>query len=102
METLFIIGLVFLLAVISLTSTFIYVNYITIKKIKQEMLEAQRTNESSFSIAFKKIEENRSTFFSKINTFNQKQTQYTNSKVNELGSKIYKNFDIERKQTRQY
>lgn len=102
METLLIIGLVFLLAITSLAGTFIYVNYITIKEIKKEILEAQKINESSFGVAFKKIAENRSTLFARVNTVNQKQTQYVDSKINELNNKINKDFDRERKQNRQY
>jgi len=102
MEILFICGLALSLAIILLAGTFIYVNYITIKEIKKEISNAQKVNENSFSVAFKKIAENRSTFFTKVNTSNQKQTQYVDSKINELNSKINKDFDRERKQNRQY
>ena len=98
MEIVFIIGLVVFIAFMALASTFIFINYVTIKKLEEEIETTKLSTETSFESIRKKIGD---TYY-KLDNGIRRVSQEGVKSVQSLKNKIYKDLDIKRNQSRQY
>ena len=98
--TSFILGVlaVIALAMVAITS----VNYMTTKVLKKDIDNLNISSIHAFEDIYKQLENSKQRFDSRIDEVEQTVVRHTDSRVDKLESKIYKDHDIKRQQSRQY
>jgi len=98
--TSFILGVlaVIAIAMVAITS----VNYMTTKVLKKDIDNLNISSSHAFEDIYRQLENSKQKLYSRIDEVEQTVVRHTDSRVDKLESKIYSDFDIKGKQSRQY
>ena len=98
--TSFILGVVVIISIsmIAITS----VNYITIKALKDQIDNLDTSSTYAFEAIYKQLDNISRELHSRIDRTETDIIKYTDSRVDKLEYKIYKDHDIKGKESRQY
>jgi len=101
METLyFTLGVLAVIDVLLVVGAFLVLK--TLNQTRNQAEQIQRDLESNIQDTFRELERVESQLNDKINRVEEQVVRHTDSRVDKLESKVYKDFDLIRTQGRQY